>query len=125
MKYKILKIATILTMLFVCLSNSALCDTIITQTSESNGRIKTVGGGFIVISNGGSNLTYQREVNNEYFGDVVYYKKNILSRQLQELAGRVESLDRYNAIIYTPVGKIEIQRYKIKNIIIKVPSKGY
>ena len=125
MKYKILKIATILTMLFVCLSNCALCDTIITQTSESNGRIKTVGGGFIVISNGGSNLTYQREVNNEYFGDVVYYKKNILSRQLQELAGRVESLDRYNAIIYTPVGKIEIQRYKIKNIIIKVPSKGY
>lgn len=42
-----------------------------------------------------------------------------------ELSGRVESLDRLNAIIYTPAGKIEIQRYKIKDIIMKVPYKGY
>lgn len=91
----------------------------------SKGRIKTVSAGLILIRDNGSDLTYRREVNNEYFGDVVMYKKNFFSRNIMELMGRIESLDRQNAIIYTPAGKIEIQRYKIKDIIMKVPSKGY
>ena len=107
------------------LQNSAFSDTVITPYSESNGKIKTVGAGMIVIRDRGMDLTYQREVNNEYFGDVVMYKKNFFSRKTMQLDGRVESLDRMNAIVYTPVGKIEIQRYKIKDLIMKVPNKGY
>lgn len=107
------------------LQNVGYCDTVISSSMESNGRIKTVSGGLIQIREGGSDLTYHREVNNEYFGDVVMYKKNVLSRKVLEVMGRIESLDRMTAVIYTPAGKIEVQRYKIKNIVMKVPSKGY
>ena len=51
------------------------------------------------------------------------YKKTFFSKRVMELMGRIESLDRQNAIIYTPAGKIEIQRYKIKDIVMQVPTK--
>ena len=113
---------TILSLLCTLQCNA---DTVITPYGESNGRIKAVNAGLISIRDNGSDLTYRREVNNEYFGDAVMYKKNFFSKKIMELSGRVESLDRLNAIIYTPAGKIEIQRYKIKDIIMKVPYKGY
>lgn len=122
---KLIKIIAIILVIMLSHTPKAFCDTIITPAVETHGRIKTVGAGLIQIRNNGSDLTYQREVNNEYYGDVVMYKKNPLSRKIMELVGRVESLDRMNAIIYTPMGKVEIQRYKIKNIIMKVPNKGY
>ena len=111
-------------MLFLS-SAAAFADTVIASDVTSNGRIKTVSAGLILIRDNGSDLTFRREVNNEYFGDTVLYKKYFFSRKIMQLMGRVESLDRQNAIIYTPAGKIEIQRYKIKDIIMKVPSKGY
>ncbi len=119
------KIIAYIVTIVILLPSCAFCDTVISPAVESNGRIKSVGAGMIVINDNGTDLTYQREVNNEYFGDAVMYKKNFFSRQIQELTGRIESLDRMNAIVYTPMGKIEIQRYKIKNIIMKVPNKGY
>ena len=122
---KLVKIIAIILVIMLSHTPKAFCDTIITPAVETHGRIKTVGAGLIQIRNNGSDLTYQREVNNEYYGDVVMYKKNPLSRKIIELTGRVEGLDRMNAIIYTPMGKVEIQRYKIKNIIMKVPNKGY
>ena len=122
-KYSHLVITAITTLMLMC--PVAYCDTVISQSQETNGRIKTVAAGLIVITDRGNDLTYQREVNHEYFGDAVMYKKNIFSRNILEVMGRVESLDRFNAIVYTPVGKIEIQRYKIKNIIMKVQNKGY
>ena len=122
---KLVKIIAIILIILLSQTQKAFCDTVITPAVETHGRIKTVGAGLIQIRNNGSDLTYQREVNNEYYGDVVMYKKNPLSRKIMELVGRVESLDRMNAIIYTPMGKVEIQRYKIKNIIMKVPNKGY
>ncbi len=119
-------VAASLLVLFTGLSTSfCKADTVITPYGESNGRIKAVNAGLISIRDNGSDLTYRREVNNEYFGDAVMYKKNFFSKKVMELSGRVESLDRLNAIIYTPAGKIEIQRYKIKDIIMKVPYKGY
>lgn len=122
---KLIKIIAIILVVMLSHAPKAFCDIIITPAVETHGRIKTVGAGMIQIRHNGSDLTYQREVNNEYYGDVVMYKKNPLSRRIFELAGRVEGLDRMNAIIYTPAGKVEIQRYKIKNIIMKVPNKGY
>ena len=111
--------------LLLSASHQTYADTVISPYQESNGRIKTVSAGLIVIRDNGSDLTYRREVNNEYFGDAVMYKKYFFSRKTMQLMGRVENLDRLNAIIYTPAGKIEIQRYKIKDIIMKVPDKGY
>ena len=122
---RLTKIIAIIIVILLSQTKIALCDTIITPAVQTHGKIKTVGAGLIQIRNNGSDLTYQREVNNEYYGDVVMYKKNPLSRKIMEIVGRVESLDRMNAIIYTPAGKVEIQRYKIKNIIMKVPNKGY
>lgn len=120
------RLTFILVSMFLFLNNGfAYADTVVATNMTSNGRIKTVSAGLILIRDNGSDLTYRREVNNEYFGDVVMYKKNFFSRNIMELMGRIESLDRQNAIIYTPAGKIEIQRYKIKDIIMKVPSKGY
>lgn len=118
-------IAYLATLTFCLGANCVFADTVISPLGESNGRIKTVNAGMILIRDNGSDLTYRREVNNEYFGDAVMYKKSFFSKKIMQLSGRVESLDRLNAIIYTPVGKIEIQRYKIKDIIMKVPYKGY
>lgn len=123
--------ARYLLVLFLALVSLAVCqssvsaDTVVASDFTSHGRIKTVSAGLILIRDGGSDLTFRREVNNEYFGDAVMYKKTFFSRDVMKLMGRIESLDRLNAIIYTPVGKIEIQRYKIKDIIMKVPNKGY
>lgn len=123
--------ARYLLVLFLALVSLAVCqssvsaDTVVASDITSHGRIKTVSAGLILIRDGGSDLTFRREVNNEYFGDAVMYKKTFFSRDVMKLMGRIESLDRLNAIIYTPVGKIEIQRYKIKDIIMKVPNKGY
>ncbi len=119
-----IKIYAIITIILLS-QNLAFCDTIATPYTEYNGKIKTAGGGLIIMRDKGIDLTYHREVNSEYFGDTVMYKKNIFSKQIHTLNGRIESLDRMNAIIYTPVGKIEIQRYKIKDIIMKVPNRGY
>ena len=120
------RLTFILVFMFLFLNNGfAYADTVVATNMTSKGRIKTVSAGLILIRDNGSDLTYRREVNNEYFGDVVMYKKNFFSRNIMELMGRIESLDRQNAIIYTPAGKIEIQWYKIKDIIMKVPSKGY
>ena len=125
MKIKLAKhlfIQAVIASIFM-LQGVSFADTVISPYAQSNGRIKTVSAGLIIIRENGSDLTYRREVNNEYFGDAVMYKKTFFSKRIMELMGRIESMDRQNAIIYTPAGKIEIQRYKIKNIVMQVPTK--
>lgn len=120
---KHLFIQPVIMSVFIMLQGCAFADTVISPHAQSEGRIKTVSAGLIIIRENGSDLTYRREVNNEYFGDAVMYKKTFFSKRVMELMGRIESLDRQNAIIYTPAGKIEIQRYKIKDIVMQVPTK--
>lgn len=117
----------ILSTVLILLMSANLCsvaDTVVSPFGESQGRIKTVSAGLIVIKENGSDKTYSREVNNDYFEDSITYKKYFFSRKTKQIAGRIESLDRYGATIYTQNGKFEIQRYKIKDIIMKVPYKG-
>lgn len=103
---------------------SLWADTIVTPYGQTNGRIKTVSAGLIVLKENGSEVSYRREVNNDYFDDTITYKKYFFSRKSSQLSGRVESLDRISATVYTAYGKFEIARYKIKDIIMKVPYKG-
>lgn len=114
---------TLISLMFA--SNTAGADTVVSNDFTSDGRIKTVSAGLIIIRDNGSDLTYKREVNNDYFDDAVAFKKYFFTKKIYELTGRVESVDRLNAVIYTKAGKVEIQRYKIKNIIMKVPNRGF
>lgn len=116
---KILTIAIILSS--TC---ATFADAIFTALDENNGRIKSVNAGLIILNKNGMDKSFHREVNANYFDDDIIYKKYFFTKKKYQLKGRIESLDRLNAIIFTPVGKVEIQRYKIKNIIMKVPNKG-
>ncbi len=120
------KIRTIIVIAFLsCVPQSTLADTVIGSNSMAEGKIRFVNGGLIVINEDRTDKTFIRTVGNEYFEDEILYKKYFFSFNAKTLFGRIENLNRQSATILTPDGKIELQRYKIKNIIMNTKQERY
>lgn len=122
---KYVLICTIALMTLIFTPAASFADMVLTSDLSASGRIKFVSAGLIIITENRADFTFRREVKNDYFEDEITYKKYFFSKESTQILGRLENLNRLSATILTKNGKVEIQRYKIKNIVMKVPDKGY
>ncbi len=93
-------------------------DTVQTSDMLLTGKISSYVDGLVKINKNGMEYTFTRSKNIDYFGDFVQYRENPFKKALTDANCRVIYIDLYKVVFELPTSRIQVPRYRVKNIVL-------
>ncbi len=106
---------------FIITTSTCLADAVLTKDGPMEGRIDTLASGLIILKNGSNYTTFTRSVSDDFFEDIAVYKDKFWFGQYYSVPCRVSYVDNMHVKIYTRDSYKEMPRYKVKEVVVKVP----
>ncbi len=109
---------TLILLIFVSFMPVFAKDTVQTKDNIITGKIHSYVDGLIKINKNGIEYTFNRSKNIDYYGDFVQYKPKPVTRELIDAYCRVVYVDVYKVVFETPSARIQVPRYRVKNVVL-------
>lgn len=106
---------------FILTTSTCLADAVLTKEGPLEGKIDTLASGLIVLKNGSNFTSFTRSVSDDFFEDIAVYKDKFWFGTYYSVPCRVNYVDNMKVKIYTKDFYKEMPRYKVKEIVIKIP----
>lgn len=101
-------------------TSTVFADIIYKNSGSTEGRVESVTDGLILMKENGSVNSYKRVFGKNFYGDYITYKKKPLDKEFVTIPCRVFFADLYNIKIQTPDSLMEIPRYRVKQIELRI-----
>lgn len=93
-------------------------DEVMVEGKTIEGKITAYADGLIQVRNNGVQQSIHRSKNSEFFGDYIIYKATPIKGGVVETYCRIVFIDRFKVIYTTPRTRVEVPKYRVKNIVL-------